>query len=584
MCTLPPRGGTQAEAVTDATSSRHEKHSQGGQQLEQQQQQQQDGQYLPTELLLHVFRWLPLNEQACSCRTTCKPIAAALSSPHHCTAHLSQPLPPHVVPWFERYGPEALKQLSFKMRLLLPMCAAAASGSEYNLAAVWGMVQQCIFPELLQSGHYRVSHSGLDVGVVLVREGHAHLLPWLLHSGCPFDARATLLAAAQHCDLESFQAAWQLLLRNPHLPMSLTDGQGLLRAAAQSPTSTDAISKMQWLMAKHGHVCCLHAGTAIAAVCAGDLPRLVWLHQHGPTLPSAPAGALEQHLLSVLAAALAHGSGTDVLDWLVDHAGCSLPAPPPSPASAAPLPPTAPDAHRHWYNLWLAAASGSVSTIEWMLRRGMGPPHPYTVVAAACSGCLEAVQRLQVEASHGRGADDLQQQWRLLSTQLAALSAAVASGSIAKAEWLLQQLLQELGPHGRQGVWGYVGAECFLLAARRGDLRMLRWLLREAGCPGGDARTLVSSWPVALARGPRPDAAYGSADSSSSSSSGSGISGWGSSRDGGCEGGGFGGGVAGSEAQLLAAVQLLTEANGGRLLEEGGAAVEGTAAGGARNA
>ncbi len=98
--------------------------------------------HLPTGPFLRVLELLPAQDRACSGRLSCMDARLHLSGVHHLTAHLTQPLPPHAVPWFERYGPEALKQLPFKEKLTRPMAAAAASGSTANLAAVWGLVRQ----------------------------------------------------------------------------------------------------------------------------------------------------------------------------------------------------------------------------------------------------------------------------------------------------------------------------------------------------------------------------------------------------------------------------------------------------------
>ncbi len=104
---------------------------------------------LPSALQLHILSLLPPNERALSGRLVSLDAAEGLSSPQHCTASLSQPLPPHAVPWAVEAGQQHVRQLPFWHRMRL-IGVASASGGEVNLEVVWELLQPSVFPKLLQ--------------------------------------------------------------------------------------------------------------------------------------------------------------------------------------------------------------------------------------------------------------------------------------------------------------------------------------------------------------------------------------------------------------------------------------------------
>lgn len=255
---------------------------------EGQQQQQEEGRgqrvapQLPTGPFLRVLELLSAQDRACSGRLACRDAWRHLSGVHHCTAHLSQPLPPHAVPWFEQYGPEALKQLTFGERLLLPMCAAAASGSDVNLAVVWGTVRQGLLPEMLHSCKDMFTRNANHPASVLVREGHVHLLPWLLDSGYPIYTSThdqILCTAAGQCDLAGLQAVWQLMQPRFHRIADMGSlWEYMLKYAAATSSKEVAIAKVNWLVQQEPYrpMGRLPKEVALAAVRLGDIPRLQW--------------------------------------------------------------------------------------------------------------------------------------------------------------------------------------------------------------------------------------------------------------------------------------------------------------------
>ena len=102
---------------------------------------------LPIALQLHILSLLPPNERALSGRFVCREAWITFSEPQHCTASLSQPLPPHAVAWAVEAGQQHMRQLPFWHKLQL-MCTAAASGSEANLEVALALLQPSIFSEV----------------------------------------------------------------------------------------------------------------------------------------------------------------------------------------------------------------------------------------------------------------------------------------------------------------------------------------------------------------------------------------------------------------------------------------------------
>ncbi len=172
--------------------------------------QEQEQQQLPTALQLHVLSLLPPNDRALSGRFACRDAADALSGPQHCTASLSQPLPPHAAPWAQEAGQQHVRQLPFRHKFQL-LSVAACSGSELNMEVARALLEPSVFPELLQrKPHIFTLYP--NPGLVAVRAGHLHLLGWLLRR-CPglVQPEQVLGATAQHLPLAELQQTWTTL-------------------------------------------------------------------------------------------------------------------------------------------------------------------------------------------------------------------------------------------------------------------------------------------------------------------------------------------------------------------------------------
>ncbi len=423
---------------------------------------------LPPALQLHILSLLPLNDRALSGRLASPDTAAALTGPDHCTASLSQPLPPHAARWAVEAGQQHVRQLPFWHKLQL-MRTAAASGSEVNLEVAWDALQPSVFPELLQHGAKVVGlHlTTLDPGFAAIKTGHVQLLGWLLRR-CPglLGPAMVLVAAARHSDLAGLQAAW-VALRDGHPSRSSSDtgdrpvlGQWVLDAAAGS-TTQDAEAKIQWVL-DAGQGLALRDSTAAAAAGLGDVGRLQWLWERG-----CPMGGSE-----VLQSALEHAA-LAVAQWLVEKAGCTLPA--------------AADDDRSWSRLFGACVKSpdGAAKLQWLRERGAPPlhadhlelEHALLMTALARGGHVEVLQYLlqQPGLRTERGLREL-------------CKAAAQSGSIPMVELLRQQAGCVFTP------------EAYCYAARSGSLAMIRWLADEAGVapaglPTGDFPHLMRCWP-----------------------------------------------------------------------------------------
>ncbi len=427
---------------------------------------------LPPALQLHILSFLPANDRALSGRLVSPDAAAALTGPDHCTASLSQPLPPHAAPWAVEAGQQHVRQLPFRHKLQL-LCTAAASGSEANLEVALALLQPSVFPELLQ--RTRVTDSSpwdlpiaADPCIAAVKAGHPQLLGWLLRR-CPVlvGAGCVLVAAAQHSSLGVLQAAWEALPIQPSGRRDGTDGlpaltcQGMLDAAAESATP-DAVAKMEWLLAAAEGACSLQGSTAVAAARSGDLGRLRWLHDRGCPV--------DVH--GVLQSALQHAD-LAVAQWLVDEAECKLPA--------------AGDGRGSGRGDVLKAAArgtGAVAKLRWLRERG--GPLPDTdmdlltcLTSAAEKGQVEAVRYLFTLLSP----HTVQ---RMMQPHRAAYVEHVvaASGSIPVAE-----IFRQAGFRFSAAAYGS--------AAFPASVAIVRWLACEAGVPVTvqSVREVVSGWP-----------------------------------------------------------------------------------------
>ncbi len=435
-------------------------------------------QQLPPALQLHILSFLPPNDRALSGRLVSPDAADAHTGRTHCTASLSQPLPPHAAPWAMGAGQQHVRQLPFRHKLQL-LCTAAASGSEMNLEVALALLQPSVFPELLQ-GCYTTSQqdgptAALDPGAAAVKAGHPQLLRWLLRH-CPNRVlpETVLEAAAGHCDLAGLQTAWGLLREgssscggNRNECRCLVLGQGVLNAAAQS-TTPDAVAKMEWLLGLDGSGCSLEQSTAAAAASSGDLGRLRWLHNRG-----CPVGTED-----VLLAALQHAD-LAVAQWLVDEAGCELPQ--------------AGTACSAWESLFVASAKSPdcVSKWQWLRDRSAlllsSSPQLLRSLARAVieRGGVEGLQGLLLLPGMGtaEGREMLQR-------------ALKQSRSCPRCFAVAMQLQQA----------GYVlTRNAYDGAAGAGDLAMVRWLACEAGVPTAWMKLdrLIKRWPRDTADGSR---------------------------------------------------------------------------------
>ncbi len=455
---------------------------------------------LPTTVQRHILLLLPPNDRALGCRLACPDMRDALSEPQHCTASLSQPLPPYAVSWAVEAGQQHVQQLAFRHKLQL-MCTAAASGSEVNLEVALALLQPSIFPESLLIEDpvlwQSTIHLDPDPGVAALEAGHPQLLGWLLHH-CPELLRrnGVLQAAARHSALEGLQMAWRAVQakiegekggarRCWRRDVEPALGQAVLDVAAGSSTP-DAVAKMEWLLSAGS--CRLQATTASAAACSGDLGRLRWLRERGGPLAelpvsihaARPSGDSPTYLLGD---ALQHAD-LAVVQWLVDEAGCKLPA----------VPPAQPHWNTDWDTLLRAAIAGpeAVAKLEWLQRRGFPLREipssllHIPILTAADAGQTETLSYLMSvfgprrlllpTGPEGQGqavvkAEDLEE-------------AAASSGSIAMLEFLRQAGFTFSGP-------AYIGA------AVRGNLALVRWLACEVGVPAAEPQlqALIYYWP-----------------------------------------------------------------------------------------
>ncbi len=400
---------------------------------------------LPAAVQLHVLSFLPPNDRALNGRLACKDAADGLSGPQDCTASLSQPLPPHAVPWALEAGQLHARTLTFLQKLLL-VSTAAASGSEDNLEVALAMLRPSICAQVLQKppSFWDMMLICPDPGITAVKAGHLHLLPWLVRH-CPalLQPERVLKAAARHCNLAGLKAVWEVMRKVPCSNKSSyigisgpALGQQVLDAAVGSATP-DAVAKVEWVLATARRGSCSLGGSAEAAVRSGDLGRLRWLRDRG----SFTAGG------RVLLCALKHAD-LAMVRWLVEEAGCPLLTGDPQ--------------HAQWFRKAAAQSPDGAAKMQWLQERG-APPLEANRKLLWCV-TLEAVAAGQVEVVRYlltvRGAREA------LQAQVFG-QAAAKQGSVAMAECLRQAGL--VFDHTAYGE-----------AAKAGSLAMVRWLAREA--------------------------------------------------------------------------------------------------------
>ncbi len=460
------------------------------------------GRELPTELLLRVLELLPPNEQTLSGRLACKDAARRLSTPRHCTVRCGQPLPEHAADeCWQRHLLEQGRHMTFKHKLQL-LSTAAASGCEANVRLAWGVLQPCLFPEMVseRAGAKRYPYGAYpdmdDPGTAAAKAGHAGIVAWLAAHGCPLDIGRMRQAAALHSTLEVLQGVWGLL---PEPDGGALDDLALqvTYRAAQSRTP-DACAKVCWLLDGHrGILSPMHLTDVLTfAADAGrfDVVRHVLNTRPGHVLSNCQGRRLLQGALQHADLAAA--------DWLVDETGVGLPTD-----------------GAIW--LWEAAARGGrADAFRWLMDRGV-PPQRHALASAFKSGWPEAVRFLLEECRLE------EEPWLLYS--------AVLIGSVELAAWLWQRGRQEPSP------------SLYAAAALCGSVAMVEWLMQEVRCPVDQDTALhvLCGWPSS-----RP----GSSSTTTTSGGGSGDSSGGGGSDG--NAGAAGGGAMG----LLRALQLLAEA------------------------
>ncbi len=447
--------------------------------------------HLPPALQLHILSFLPPNDRTLSGRLVSPDAAAGLSGPQHCTASLSQPLPPHAAPWAVEAGQQHVRQLTFWHKLQL-LCTAAASGSEVNLEVAWALLQPSIFPELVQDERYAYYKDernpwgkeflSSDPGVAAAKAGHLQLLPWLLRR-CPglLWPERVLEAAARYCDLEGLREALALLntqrsgmRRKNEVINSIRGGRGgcggrgggrhvystsiagpasalgqrLLEGAAQSDTP-DAVQKLAEILG--AYECCV-TGVTQAAVRSGDLGRLRWLRdREGWDMRWAGS--------SVLHCALAESS-LAVAQWLVEEGGCELP-----PAEGAS---TWEYRGSSWEAYMTAAARSAdgVAKLQWLRERGATlPDHELLKVLSAAISAGHVDVARHVLSCLGPRLEGLQTSAPCLPWEWG--SRAATSGSVAMAEFMRQAGAKFSG-------------DAYIFAMEAASLPMVRWLVNEA--------------------------------------------------------------------------------------------------------
>ncbi len=423
---------------------------------------------LPVALQLHILSLLPRNERALSSRFVCREAADALSEPQHCTASLSQPLPPHAVTWAQEAGHDYMRQLPFHHKPLV-LCAAATSGSEDNLEVAWALLQPSIFPDPPESwAPFRnCYHKLANPGVAAVEAGHPQLLGWLMRH-CPALLRpeAVLQAAVEHCDLAGLQGVCEVVGRavgSSHVDHDRTWQQAALDAAAKS-TAPDAVAKMEWILREAGR-CCVDLITIQAAACSGDPARLQWLKDSGRLALYAqycPHTRLPDQVVQE--------ARLEMVQWLVDEAGWQLPE-------------TGPGGDELWPSFLEAAARSAdgVAKLQWLQERGAPP------LAAS----LDMLQLVALDALQ-TGQLEVLRYLLSVSGPVAVLqmgsewlgNKAAGSGSMA-----IVALLHQAGL--------VFDSEAYHGAATAGSVNILRWLAVDLRVPGVrfTLHDVIKSWP-----------------------------------------------------------------------------------------
>ncbi len=435
-------------------------------------------QLLPTELFLRVLSHLPPNDLPLNGRLTCRDAARHLSKPHHLTAYISLPHPPHAYhPSCEATAADCFRQLPFA-RKLASLELAAASGSKFNLELAWRLLQPSIFSQLLTADEYPVMPAPAAASA-----GHvANVLRWLADRGVPLHPVNTLSCVARNagCSLADLQAAWEVL-KGVHLDLEMSivvleaaaasqpdggasqehlasDQQGQQahgdvsssNSSGSSGKTSLALDKMAWILETGGDRLQLRVETAVAAARSGDLARLEWRRRRG-----CPFGNHEPLVGSLRHADLC------ISEWLVREAGCKLPSPDVSSACAEVAGAAAGS---------LLGGADAVIKLQWVHAHGIKSCGLSSQQAAAV-GNLEAVAYLHEQQG--------------VSLDASAFLAAAGSGSVPLATWLTARGCATCH-------------QAYATAARRGDLTMVRWLAAGGHCAwsANTLRYVIGDWPA----------------------------------------------------------------------------------------
>ncbi len=447
---------------------------------------------LSSSAICHILSLLPPNERALTSRLVCRDAAKFLSAPEHCTASLSQPLPPDAAPWAVEAGQQHMQRLRFqdKMRLLT---IAAKSGSEFNLELALTLVGPSVFPELLQLRERKWGWF-CTPDKAAAEAGHLHLLGWLQRR-CPGQLSAWVPpSVTRHCDLAGLKAAWAAWRALQDQPGGIRSSQceldgGILYSATGSPTP-DAIAKMEWLLEAGGGSLRLDADVAAAATLSGDLDRLRWLHQRGCPMDT-------EELLSYV---LGYGN-LAVVQFLVEEVGYTLPV------AAADMY-DADEQVFFWKGVLRAAASGpdAAAVLQWLQQQGL-PQHlhgrgmlKFVVPEAVSAGRVELLRHLwstrgvksvspYVKDHEAARSDSiplmvfLRQAGRKFT-----IEAYHGAHSLGMVRWLA---LEAKVSATKVDVSKLVCGWSVLLTARRERLQAVQLLVEEAGCSGWDVGRAV---------------------------------------------------------------------------------------------
>ncbi len=369
-------------------------------------------------------------------------------------------------------------------RKLLWLSTAAASGGKANVQVAWRALQSRLFPELLLTKYYMTFYPDvMDPATAASESGHFRVIPEVLDT-CPGFVRPydLLSSAAEFADLSGpfgLQATWNRLYTADQRRLSdALEDPSIIEAAMASRTPY-AEHKVAWLLKKGATLCAAAlAGKALAlhipflAAQGGGLDRLVWL---------CAAHDSESDRHKVLGAALMH-CDLAAVQWLLDRGLCTLPR------RLQNLPPNAGFNAEHRYQCGLreweaqlsAAACSHIDGVAKLklLQENWAPLDVASVAAATATAAAGAGELDTLRYMYENVGTVVLADWTLVVT-------AVRSGSTPAVAWLLQRYCP-------------LDNESLSVAAQRGDLAMVRWLLQEAKLRPGDldlGRRFIALWP-----------------------------------------------------------------------------------------